>query len=652
VTTTGPHSIAPRSRFELRQCLGVGGFGEVYLATMSSPGGISQDVAVKLLNPGLDPRSQAVARLRDEGHLLAALDHPAILQVRDLVVLQGRIALVTEYVPGADLAEVVTWSPRIPARAAVEVIAHVADALDAAHHATNSDGAPLHLVHRDIKPANIRLTPHGTVKLLDFGIAKAAEPTRETKTQANVLMGSVPYMAPEVITFLVDEGDARADVFALGCTLYEALSGDMLFDALSRAEQRRLCARPDAFDAHLEERLARLGEDAQPVIPLLRRTLSRDPEGRPTARDVADTCFELGEALTGASLRRWARGAAWPGPADVDGASLRGRVVVESTMLDATEESAEASLSSLGALTATPSEPAPRARSGPARTPSAPASASASAPPVPEALRTASPAGVTPSGALAGRAAPKVTLEEEEPAPRRAGAFWMPAAAGALLVAGVALFIGGGRSEGPTPEPGAAAVETPEPVTAATDATDAAVAAPASTQPPEPATAGTPTAGASTTPAVAPAPDETPSAKPPPSATPSPTETPTRGGNPTGSARTAPKPAAASPAPTKPAPTNPATAAAPASAAPAAAPAEAPKPAPTTAVVRVRSKSPLQAVELRGPGGRRAAPGEVSPGTWTVWADFGDGLVDAKTVKVAAGDEVTVDCNRILRTCQ
>ncbi|MCA9570598.1 MAG: serine/threonine protein kinase, partial [Myxococcales bacterium] len=181
-------------QFSIDRCLGSGGFGEVYLATMRSPGGVESEVALKVLHRGLDPRSQPIQRLRDEARLLGTLNHPAVLKVHDLVLLDGRIALVTEYVDGADLDECIRAG--LPLRATLEVIARTADALHAAYTSTGPEGVPLHLVHRDIKPSNIRVGRHADVRLLDFGIAKAADARREARTQTHAVLGSPWYMAP------------------------------------------------------------------------------------------------------------------------------------------------------------------------------------------------------------------------------------------------------------------------------------------------------------------------------------------------------------------------------------------------------------------------------------------------------------------------
>src|SRR5688500_18640815 len=109
-------------QFHIHHCLGRGGYGEVYRATMVAPGGIENDVAVKLLRVDLDPGAEAVRRLRDEGRLLSVLRHPAILRVFDLALLDGRVGLVTEFVDGEDLCTLVGV---LPLRATLEVMGAV-----------------------------------------------------------------------------------------------------------------------------------------------------------------------------------------------------------------------------------------------------------------------------------------------------------------------------------------------------------------------------------------------------------------------------------------------------------------------------------------------------------------------------------------------
>ena len=128
--------------FEVHACLGKGGFGEVYLADMVTTGGLSRQVALKVLHVGSEDASQAVERLGDEARMLATLNHPSVLAVVDVTTLDGRIALVTEYVDGEDLVDCVQAG--LGARGQVQVIGQVASALDAAW-------SQFKIIHRDVR---------------------------------------------------------------------------------------------------------------------------------------------------------------------------------------------------------------------------------------------------------------------------------------------------------------------------------------------------------------------------------------------------------------------------------------------------------------------------------------------------------------------
>ncbi len=305
--------MAGRTSYTLGALLGAGSFGEVYLARMRTPAGIEQDVAVKLLHPGLHPKSQPVSRMRDEGQLLAALNHPAILAVKDLCTLEGRIGLVTEYLPGADLHDAI-WDEQDPIgpRALLGAVSGMADALHAAWETLTPTGHKLGLVHRDIKPANVRLTPHGAVKLLDFGIAKSEDERRETATTERMAIGSPAYMAPEVQTYEVVDALPSRDVFALGCTLYEGLAHELFFEGLDTKAIVRLCNQRERFDAHAMGRLAKVAQQDRRVLSLVTQMLRFDHTKRPTARAVADLAAELADSLPGPTLRAWCRDHTWP----------------------------------------------------------------------------------------------------------------------------------------------------------------------------------------------------------------------------------------------------------------------------------------------------------------------------------------------------
>ncbi|MEZ4321113.1 MAG: serine/threonine-protein kinase [Myxococcota bacterium] len=322
---------ARHRQFMIHDCLGRGGFGEVYRATMLSPGGLKTRVALKLLRVDVDPDGDAMSRLRDEGRLLAALRHPAILRAYDLALLDGRIGLVTEYVEGQDLHACIGPTPdALTPRAAVEVVGSVAEALHAAWTTRLEDRTqPLQLIHRDIKPSNIRLGLHGEVKLLDFGIARSDEVDREARTGTGSTVGSLSYMAPE--RFSRESPGPEADVYALGCTLYEALAGHRLHVDPVPVEMFRLAATPEAHDRHIDASLDELPASLGAVRPLLRSMLTHDKAARPDAEAVARSCEDLQESMPGDTLKRWSRNRVWPDADRVSG-TFDGRTITEGTL--------------------------------------------------------------------------------------------------------------------------------------------------------------------------------------------------------------------------------------------------------------------------------------------------------------------------------
>lgn len=313
---TPPMDPGQDTHLELGPLLGSGGFGDVYRARMRSRGGLQTLVAVKVIHPGVVLQDDAVARLQGEGQLLARIQHPAVVRALDLVRIRGRLALVTEYVPGADLAEFVQGPDRIPPRALVVVTGQVAGALAAAWSAPGPDGAPLRIVHRDIKPSNVRIGRHGEVRLLDFGIARFSDAPQET---TSVILGSLPYMAPE--RFTQRQARAPSDVFGLGCCLYEGLTGRRFHPSGHLRDLGALALDVDRFEAHRLAQLSALQPGLDPdLIELLGACLAYEPGERPTAGALAERCDGLADALPGASLRRWCSEIPWSPPSEIAGA--------------------------------------------------------------------------------------------------------------------------------------------------------------------------------------------------------------------------------------------------------------------------------------------------------------------------------------------
>ena len=185
----------------------------------------------------------------------------------------------------------------------------------------------MRLVHRDIKPSNIRIGRHGEVKLLDFGIARSDEVVREAKTAAQMVVGSLQYMAPE--RFSDRPLGPEADVFALGCCLFEGLSGQLLFARIDPARALRLALDPEQYTKHLYRRRRALRKDTDiGIIALIEHCLAYAPEDRPTAAELVECCDVLSGELPGQTVRSWARARDWPDVSEAEG-PLTGRSFTE-----------------------------------------------------------------------------------------------------------------------------------------------------------------------------------------------------------------------------------------------------------------------------------------------------------------------------------
>jgi serine/threonine-protein kinase len=311
--------------FKIHACVGRGGYGEVYRATMFAEDADPVEVAVKVLHQDIGTVSQPVQRLRDERRMLAAVRHESILAVHDLVVIEGRIGLVTEWVEGQDLSKCYQEDDPIPLRACVEVVGRMADALHTAHHAEVPGRGTLGLIHRDVKPSNIRIGRDATAKLLDFGIARAENLEREAKTSADAVFGSFPYIPPE--RFLHATSAAEGDVYALGATLFEAVARDRLW-RLPLREIYAVVRSRARFDRELETRLLLLHEAPPAVLSLISDMVAWDADDRPTAEEVRERCRILHATLEGPDLAQWCREHDWPELRIFPGL-LSGRVFVE-----------------------------------------------------------------------------------------------------------------------------------------------------------------------------------------------------------------------------------------------------------------------------------------------------------------------------------
>jgi len=223
--------VNPRAigRYEVLGRLATGGMAEVLLARLVGPSGFERPVVIKRILPHLADSREFRDMFLDEARLVARIRHPNVVQVHELGETGGELYLVMEYLEGENLAglarrAIVRGAP-IPYGASAFIMAEACAALHAAHELTSSDGHRLGLVHRDISPQNVFVLYDGSVRVIDFGIAKAAD--RSARTSAGQLKGKFQYMSPEQC--LGKPLDRRSDVFSLGIVLFELSTGKRLF---------------------------------------------------------------------------------------------------------------------------------------------------------------------------------------------------------------------------------------------------------------------------------------------------------------------------------------------------------------------------------------------------------------------------------------
>jgi serine/threonine-protein kinase len=267
--------------------LALGGMGSVWCAAFRGARGFTKLVAIKTILHEFADEVQYARALRDEAQLAASLNHPHLCEVTELGEALGYPYLVMEWVDGASLAELLgggmkpfTWQPLAPLVAA-QIAADVCSGLHALHEARDPMGEPLGAVHRDVSPQNILMTRLGHVKVADLGVAKARGQWR-ARTRSGELRGKLGYLAPEQLSGSTP--DRRADVHAIGCVLYLALSGALPYPP-----------EVGSFEQVLSGRYRRL-DQACPGLPrelceIVERALATDPSAR------FSTALELRQAL-------------------------------------------------------------------------------------------------------------------------------------------------------------------------------------------------------------------------------------------------------------------------------------------------------------------------------------------------------------------
>jgi eukaryotic-like serine/threonine-protein kinase len=301
--------------YQVVELLGAGGMGEVYRARDAK---LNRDVALKILPDAFATDPDRLTRFRREAQLLASLNHPNIGHIYGLEDGAAPHALVLELVEGLTLADVIAPGGRRSAAApgvhdALRIALQIAEALEAAHEQG--------IVHRDLKPANIKVRPDGVVKVLDFGLARAFDPTPASVTEAmesptmtspanmtdsGVILGTAPYMSPEQARGKVV--DKRTDIWAFGCVLFELLAGRRPFDGETSSDTMA------AILAHEPDWTALPAATSPRLRGLLQRCLEKDSKRR--LRDIGDARIEIehviGELeIAGTAASRGRRLARW-----------------------------------------------------------------------------------------------------------------------------------------------------------------------------------------------------------------------------------------------------------------------------------------------------------------------------------------------------
>lgn len=275
-----------RGGYVLIERIGNGGQGDVWLAEKCGAVEFRKRVAVKVVDPRDPDRGRWAVRARDEVRIGQYLQHPNVVSVLDCLEVEGCLWIVMEHVDGLSLAGLLGLRrpEGLPPRLAARVARDVCAGLHYAHEALGPDGRPLHLVHRDVKPGNVLVSRDGTVKVGDFGIAKAR--SNVVRTRPGAAAGTPWYMSPEQRGG--GEVDRRSDVFAVGAVLAEMLTGEAMFAPATASHDVAAAVMAMLMSEGPESPLGRIEALAPALAPVVARALRARREDRyPTAAEMA-----------------------------------------------------------------------------------------------------------------------------------------------------------------------------------------------------------------------------------------------------------------------------------------------------------------------------------------------------------------------------
>ncbi|TXD32254.1 protein kinase, partial [Lujinxingia vulgaris] len=289
-------------RYELTRRLAKGGMGEIYLARARGAGGFEKRVIIKTILPHLAEEEEFVTKFLDEGRIVVQLTHGNIVPVFDMGEQDGEYFIAMEYVEGLDLREVLkrldASGEQLPVEHALHIAAEICKGLGYAHRKSDEQGRPLSIVHRDVSPSNVLISREGEIKIIDFGIARAAG--RLSQTANGRIQGKCCYMSPEQTRG--QPLDHRSDIFACGVVLYEMLTGRRPFEGRTDLESLELVRRCE-FDPPGVLRPEVPGE----VDQIIERALAVDPDARyqnieDLYVDLQHAIYAVGQAVTSQGL--------------------------------------------------------------------------------------------------------------------------------------------------------------------------------------------------------------------------------------------------------------------------------------------------------------------------------------------------------------
>jgi serine/threonine protein kinase len=277
--------------------LGHGGMANVYLAVTDGQSGFNKLVVLKALRRELAQESVTLSMFLDEARVAAQLNHPNVVQTYEVGMHDGRHVMVMEYLEGQSLSQIQRQARsrgrELPLPVLLRIVINALEGLQYAHELVSYDGSPLDLVHRDVSPQNIFVTYTGHVKVLDFGIAKAASSSSETLT--GMIKGKLGYMSPEQLTG--NGVDKRADIFSMGCVLWAFATGQKLWHGLPDVQIMRHLLEDDVPSP------LSVNPDCDPEFArIIEKTLARDRDDRYATAlelqaDLEKLCDKLGSQV-------------------------------------------------------------------------------------------------------------------------------------------------------------------------------------------------------------------------------------------------------------------------------------------------------------------------------------------------------------------